>query len=39
VEFALARFSAMIRIRACWARMPDEATAMAASLWDLISAI
>ena len=39
VELALARFSAMIRIRACWARMPEAATDIAASDWDRISAI
>ena len=36
---ALAMFSAMIRIRACWARMPEAATDIAASDWDRISAI
>jgi hypothetical protein len=29
----------MIRIRACWARMPEAATCIAALDWEVISAI
>ena len=39
VEFAFARFSAMIRIRACWARSADAAMAWVTPLEDLTSGI